>query len=159
MSKGRFIFRTVLFVLILGLIASVDAFAEDVESRKIVVTSVSLEIDGQGNTALFEGNVVAKVDHLTMYSDRMKVTYSESENKVAEIYAKGNVRVHNEGKAIFSKEAKYIREEEKIIFIGTPKVIEGENIITGTKIIYFFNDDRAIVEGSRVVLKNIKTEK
>ena len=88
----------------------------------------------------------------------MKVTYSNVNKEIAEVHAIGNVRVQSEGKAIFSDEAEYISEEEKIVFTGNPKVAEGENVIIGTKIIYFLNDDRALVEDSRVILKNIKKE-
>jgi len=159
MSKALFIFKVFLIVLILALTTVASASPEDAEGREVVITSVSLVVDSHTNSALFEGSVVAKIDQLTIYSDSMKVIYSSTEKKVVEVNAIGNVRVHNEGKAIFSDEAKYISEEEKIVFTGDPKVAEGENIIIGTKITYFFNDDRAVVEGSRVILKNIKAEK
>ena len=159
MSKALFISKVSLLVLILALTTFAYASPEDVEGKEVVITSVSLVVDSHTNSAIFEGSVVAKFDHLTIYSDSMKVTYSSTEKKVIEVNAIGNVRVHNEGKAIFSDEAKYISEEEKIVFTGAPKVAEGENIIIGTKIIYFLNDDRAVVENSRVILKNIKTEK
>ena len=159
MSKALFIFKVFLIVLILALTTVASASPEDAEGREVVITSVSLVVDSRTNSALFEGSVVAKIDQLTIYSDSMKVIYSSTEKKVVEVNAIGNVRVHNEGKAIFSDEAKYISEEEKIVFTGDPKVAEGENIIIGTKITYFFNDDRAVVEDSRVILKNIKAEK
>ncbi len=159
MSKALFIFKVSLVVLILALTTVASASPEDAESREVVITSVSLVVDSHTDSALFEGSVVAKIDQLTIYSDSMKVTYSSTEKKVIEVNAIGNVRVHNEGKAIFSDEAKYISEEEKIVFTGAPKVAEGENVIIGTRITYFLNDDRAVVEGSRVILKNIKTEK
>jgi lipopolysaccharide export system protein LptA len=159
MSKALFIFKISLLLLFFALTTFAYASPEDAEGREIVITSVSLVVDSHINSALFEGSVVAKIDQLTIYSDSMKVTYSSTEKKVVEVNAIGNVRVHNEGKAIFSDEAKYISEEEKIVFTGAPKVAEGENIITGTRIIYFLNDDRAVVEGSRVILKDIKAEK
>jgi lipopolysaccharide export system protein LptA len=57
---------------------------------------------------------------------------------------------------LFSKEAVYLDNEEKIIFSGNPKAVEGDNVITGEKIIFFIKDERAVVEGSRVILKNKK---
>jgi len=158
MSKALFTFKVSLLVLITALTTSVYSSPEDIEGKEIVITSVSLEVDSQKNSALFEGSVVAKFDNLTIYSDSMKVTYSNANKEIAEVHAIGNVRVQSEGKAIFSDEAEYISEEEKIVFTGNPKVAEGENVIIGTKIIYFLNDDRALVEDSRVILKNIKKE-
>ncbi len=159
MSKALFIFKLSLLLLFFALTTFAYASPEDAEGREIVITSVSLVVDSHTSSALFEGSVVAKIDQLTIYSDSMKVTYSSTEKKVVEVNAIGNVRVHNEGKVIFSDEANYISEEEKIVFTGAPKFAEGENIITGTRIIYFLNDDRAVVEDSRVILKDIKTEK
>ena len=159
MSKALFIFKISLLLLFFALTTFAYASPEDAEGREIVITSVSLVVDSHTNSAFFEGSVVAKIDQLTIYSDTMKVIYSSTEKKVVEVNAIGNVRVHNEGKAIFSDEAKYISEEEKIVFTGDPKVAEGENVIIGTKITYFFNDDRAVVEDSRVILKDIKAEK
>ena len=32
--------------------------------------------------------------------------------------------------------------------------VEGDNVITGSQIIYFLKDDRAVIEGSRVILQD-----
>jgi lipopolysaccharide export system protein LptA len=114
-------------------------------------------VDSQRNTALFTGSVVAKVDSVAIHSDKMRVSYSPAENIVQEIHAIGNVRVLNQGKAIFSEEAKYVRDEEKILLTGNPKVVEGQNTITGTRITYFFREDRAIIDDSKVTLKDIRS--
>ncbi len=103
MSKVYFIFKTALLALMLGLVTVAFAYTGDFEADEIVVTSTSLTVESQSNTALFEGSVVASVDNLTIYSDSMNVIYSNSDNKVVEVHAIGNVRVHNEAKAIFSK--------------------------------------------------------
>lgn len=157
MLRVYLIFRVSLTVSILLLITSAASFPDDFEDRQIVVTSDSLEVDSQGNTALFTGSVVAKVDSVAIHSDRMRVSYSSAENVVQEIHAIGNVRVLSQGKAIFSEEAKYERDEEKIILTGNPKVVEGQNTISGARITYYFREDRAIIDDSRVTLKDIGT--
>jgi lipopolysaccharide export system protein LptA len=131
----------------------------ELENKPIVITSQSLTADNKNNTAIFEGSVVATTGDITIYSDKMKVFYENSGGKITKIHATGNVRVHKKERAIFSKEAIYLSDEEKIIFTGNPKAVEGENVITGRQIIYFLKDDRAIVEGSKVVLKNKQVEK
>lgn len=158
MSKALFTFKAAAVVLIICFVALAGASSEKPGVKKIVITSQSLITDNKNSTALFEGSVVAIADSVTIYSDTMKVTYSSAESRVVEIYASGNVRAHNNGKAIFSQEATYSANEEKITFTGSPKVVDGENIITGKKIVYFIKDDRAVVEDSRVTLKNSKKE-
>ncbi len=136
----------------------VPAFAEQIvkkaDDTPIVITSESLTADNKNNRAVFEGSVVAKTDDITMYSDTMTVFYDNVERKVNRIHAVGNVKVVNKARALFSEEAIYFDGEGKIIFSGNPKVVEGENVITGRQITFFLKDERAEIEGSRVILQN-----
>jgi lipopolysaccharide export system protein LptA len=129
---------------------------EKTEKQPVIITSETLTADNKNNMAVFEGSVVAKSGDMAMYSNKMTVFYSESENKISEIRAVGDVKVHNKERALFSEEAIYFSNEEKIVFTGNPKAVEGENVITGTEIIFYIKDDRAEVKGSRVILQNTK---
>ncbi len=126
------------------------------DKKPIIITSETLTADNKNNTAVFEGTVVAQTSDMTMHSDKMIVYYDNSESKVDKIHAMGNVKVLNNERVLFSKDAVYLDNEEKIIFSGNPKAVEGDNVITGEKIIFFLKDERAVVEGSRVILKNKK---
>jgi lipopolysaccharide export system protein LptA len=86
----------------------------------------------------------------------MTVFYDNSESKVKKIYAVGHVKVHKKERVIFSDEATYMEDEKKIIFTGNPKAVEGENVVTGTKITLYLEDERAFVEGSKVILQDKK---
>lgn len=132
---------------------------EKAEKRPVMITSQTLTADNKNNTALFEGSVVATTTDLTMYSDKMTVFYDNTESKVKKIYAVGNVKVHKKERVIFSDEATYMEDEKKIIFTGNPKAVEGENVVTGTRIIFYLEDERAFVEGSKVILQDKKGPK
>lgn len=146
--------RIILIILATDVVAS--PVVATGEKKPIVITSKTLMADNKTNIAVFEGSVVAKTEDIIIYSDKMTVFYNNSQGKVTKIYASGNVRVHKKERAIFSEEATYLDEEEKIIFTGEPKAVEGENVITGVQITYFLKDDRSVVEGSKVILKNKK---
>lgn len=146
--------RIILIILATDVVAS--PVVATGEKKPIVITSKTLMADNKTNTAVFEGSVVAKTEDIIIYSDKMTVFYNNSQGKVTKIYASGNVRVHKKERAIFSEEATYLDEEEKIIFTGEPKAVEGENVITGVQITYFLKDDRSVVEGSKAILKNKK---
>ncbi len=154
MLKQFIIASSVLFYSMLP----VHAFAEQVdkktENKPIVITSETLTADNKNNTAVFEGSVVAKTDDITMYSDAMTVFYDNVKSKINRIHAVGNVKVINNARALFSDEAIYFDSEGKIIFSGNPKVVEGDNVITGRQITFFLKDERAEIEGSRVILQN-----
>lgn len=160
MSRGLFIFSIILTIVLFPFLLA-RASTEAKEGRKVVITSETLIADNKDNTVVFEGAVIAIIEdteNITIYSDRMVVYYESSESSIKRIHATGNVRIHRKDSAIFSRDAVYLGEEEKFIFTGEPRLVEGENVITGTRIIYFLKDDRTVVEDSRVILK-VKGEK
>jgi lipopolysaccharide export system protein LptA len=151
-SRALFIYSIVLISLLYSVLYA-DPSKETKEGRRVVITSETFTADNKSNTAIFEGTVVATIKDITIHSDRMTIYYDGSRGSIEKIHATGSVRVHRGGSAIFSDDATYLGNEEKIVFTGEPKLVDGENVVTGTRIIYFLKDDRAIVEGSRVVLK------
>ena len=156
MSKQFFIIKISLIVVMYGAFSHAAMLAEKTEKEPVIITSETLTADNKKNQAVFEGSVVARSGDIAMYSDKMTVFYSESENKINRIHALGDVKVRNKERALFSEEAIYFNDEEKIVFTGNPKAVEGENVITGTEIIFYIKDDRAEVKGSRVILQNKK---
>ncbi len=154
MSRQFFIVNFILSALLIHVTVSAANLIDKKGKNPIIITSETLTADNKNSTAIFEGTVVAKTDAVTMYSDKMTVYYDNARNKVTKIHALGRVKVHKEEKALFSDEAIYLEEEDKIIFTGNPKAVDGENVISGTQIIFYLKDDRAEVQGSRVVLQN-----
>ncbi len=158
MLKHFFIVNSVLLIFTIYSSAYSSALAsaliDKLEKKPIIITSQTLIADSKNNIAIFEGSVTAKTNNLSIYSDKMTVFYDSSESKVKKIHAVGNVKVVRDEKALFSDEATYVDEEAIIIFEGNPKAVEGENVITGTQIIFYLEEDRAVVKGSRVVLQN-----
>jgi len=152
-------FKRLLIISILLLFLPVLTNAEDQKARikgPIHITSESLTADNKAHTALFEKNVVAKTTDLTIHSDKMLVYYEEDGGTVTKIEATGNVKVLRESRIMTSKSAVYYADEEKVIFTGEPRAMDGENVVSGTKITYFMNNDRFQVENSRVILKSKK---
>jgi lipopolysaccharide export system protein LptA len=124
----------------------------------ITITSGTLTADNLARTALFEQSVIARTAHMTMYADRMLVHHDKESGNVTRIDVSGTVRVTTANRVITSRDAVYYAGEEKIVFTGEPKAVEGENMVTGTKMTYFMNEDRFLVEGSRVILTNKKEQ-
>jgi lipopolysaccharide export system protein LptA len=152
MLKVLFIFNKI-FIISIILIILFPSVTIAGKEQPIIITSQTLIADNNLNTVTFEGTVVAKNEDITIYSDKMEVFYNNSLGEITKIYASGNVRALKDARTIFSEEAMYLGEEDKIIFTGEPKAVDGENVITGTEIIYFIKKNRTIVKASRVVLK------
>jgi len=144
-----------IFFILLPIQGSAENQRENIKGP-ITVTSETLTADNKAHTALFEKNVIARTTNLTIYADKMLVFYKENGGDVTKIEANDNVKVLKEARIITSKAATYYADEEKVIFTGEPRAVDGDNIVSGTKITYFTVDDRFLVENSRVILKNKK---
>jgi len=163
-SKNNFYclccFLTICFLTILWVFAANTSADEETKKIKgpITITSDMLTADNQARTALFEKSVIARTTDMTMYADRMLVHYAKDTGNVTRIDANGSVRVAKENRAITSEEAVYYAGEEKIVFTGEPKAVEDDNVVTGKKITYLMNEDRFLVEDSKVFLTNKKEQ-
>ena len=154
MSKRLFII-SIIFLLFPVL----NSFSEEAKVKPkgpITVTSETLTADNKAHTALFEKNVVAKTTDMTIYADSMLVFYKENGGDVTEIDAAGNVKLYKNNRVITSQKAVYYAAEDKVIFTGEPRAVDGENVVTGKKMTYYITDDRSFVEGSKVFMKNKK---
>ena len=148
----RLLITSFLFVLL-----PMHTGAEEQKARikgPINITSETLTADNKAHTALFEKNVVAKTTDLTIHADKMLVYYQAESGVVTKIEADGNVRVLRESKIITSRSATYYADEEKVVFTGEPRAMDGDNVVSGKTIIYFMGNDRFFVEGSKVTLKS-----
>lgn len=151
--------RLFIISILILLFAAPFAYSEETKERirgPITITSASLTADNKAHTALFENNVIAKTTDMSIYADRMLVYYKEDGGEVTKIDAAGNVKVHRDSKVITAQKAVYFADEEKIVFTGEPRAIDGENMITGTKMTFLINEDRSYVENSKVFLKSKK---
>ncbi|MBI5639236.1 MAG: lipopolysaccharide transport periplasmic protein LptA [Nitrospirae bacterium] len=137
-------------------IATSAEMPKDRVKGPITITSETLTADNKAHTALFERNVIAKTTDMTIHADKMLVFYKEDGGEVTKIEATGNVRLLRETRLITSQQAVYHADEEKVEFLGEPRAVDGENVVTGTKMIYYINEDRSQVENSKVFLKNKK---
>lgn len=156
-NKGILRWGAFVFCLVILSLFSSPVFAQDKKTfaskGPVVVTSSTLTADNKARTALFEGNVTAKTESMTIHSDKMLVHYSDGGN-ITKIDAEGNVKVLKGDRIITSAAAVYFAGEEKVVFTGQPRASEGGTVIHGTKITYYINEDRSVVENSRAFIEN-----
>jgi len=147
---------SIISLLALLAFAAAAAAAQPKVTGPIRITSETLTADNKAHTALFERNVVAKTGDMTMYADSMLVRYSEEGGEVTRIEAAGNVRLQKGGRIITAANATYLAAEDKVVFTGDPRAVDGENVVSGETMTYHITEDRSEVKKSRVVLKNRK---
>jgi lipopolysaccharide export system protein LptA len=154
------LFRMGCFLAFFFLLSGSVYAAEEVKKMKgpITITSQRLTADNQAGTGLFEISVVARTPDMTIYTDKMLVSYEKKTGNVKRIDASGKVKFIKEDRVITSQEATYYADGEKVIFMGEPRAVQGENVVTGSRMTYFMNEDRFFVEGSKVFLPKKKEQ-
>jgi lipopolysaccharide export system protein LptA len=142
-------------VIVWGLAASAVYAAPEtrrgVSNLPITIKSNDLAADNKGKTAVFSGKVVAKQGDVTIFCDRMTVSYGNTQGDVDKIEADGNVRIVQENRTGVAAHAVYESKQGRITLTGGgPKLMQGADTVTGEIITYFIDDERSNVSGGRV---------
>lgn len=129
------------------------------KAEPTIITSETLVTNNKEKTAVFEGKVRARRGDVTLFADTMRVLYADEENtnKIKNILAEGNVKLVRGSYVITARSAEFILDtEEKVIFSGEPRASDGENVVTGSKMTYYVQEDRAVVDQSKAFLTDKK---
>jgi lipopolysaccharide export system protein LptA len=107
----------------------------------------------QENNVLFSGNVDATQGDVRIRSDKMTVYYTAAEDgkkqEVKRLKCVGNVEITKGEWLGTGKTMNYLAKERKVILSGGAKAWQGTNLITGNTIIYYLDEGRSEVVGSR----------
>lgn len=126
------------------------AFAAEKKDRSdlpITIKSNELSADNVGKMAVFSGKVMAKQGDITIYSDKLIVRYGDSNKDVEKIEAIGNVRIVQANRTGVAQSAIYDSKAGKIVLSGSPKVIQGDDTVSGKIITYYIDSDKSVVSG------------
>src|SRR6266404_8878487 len=113
----------------------------------IYITADWMEVDQTKNTITYKGRVVTVQTEMTMRSETLTAYIDPETKKMKQIVAEGKVnatqgdRVATGDKAVFDDTAK------TVTLTGNPIMRQGNNQISGSRVIYFVENDRAVVEG------------
>lgn len=135
------------------------SFAEQKKGARepVTITSRIMTADNKANIAIFEGSVKAVKGDIILYADKMTVYYQDEKagSSIRKIDAEGKIKLIRGDRVLTSSFAQYFSgTEENAIFTGEPKATDGESVITGSKMTYFFKNDRYVVENSKVFMQN-----
>ena len=114
-------------------------------SLPITVKSNEMNADNTAKTAVFFGKVVAKQGEVTIFSDKLIVSYAEKGGDVEKIEAFGNVRIVQLNRTGFSDQAVYESSSGRIVMTGSPRVVQGDDSIRGKVITYYVDDEKSYV--------------
>lgn len=113
----------------------------------IYITSDWMEFDQNKSTITYKGRVVTVQGDMTIRSEILTADYTPGMKQIKQIVAEGKVnatqgdRVATGDKVVFDDTAK------TVTLTGSPIMRQGNNQISGSRVIYFVENDRAVVEG------------
>lgn len=146
------------FFLLIG--GQLVAFADD---APIHVEANHMASTEKTNTVVFTGDVDAKQGDVRIRSDKMTVHYTQAEPKgkkkkkkeekkatqqVEKLVCIGNVEITRAEWLGTSKKMIYLSKERQVILIDNAKAWQGQNMVSGDKIIYYLDEGRSEVVGS-----------
>jgi len=115
----------------------------------ITIDADTMEADQKQNTVTYKGNVVAKQEDTTLYSNTLIITYDPDTKKLKLVVAVGNVRVVQLERRASGGTATFEPDKNKVVMIGDAVVREGANVIRGERITFYVDEERSIVEGGK----------
>jgi lipopolysaccharide export system protein LptA len=124
-----------------------DSVFEFNKKDPIYITSDWMEVDQKKNTIIYKGRVVTIQSEMTMRSEILTAVYDPEMKQMKQIIAEGKVnavqgnRIATGEKAIFDEKAK------TVTLTGNPVMRQGNSQVTGSRIIYYIEQDRAVAEG------------
>jgi lipopolysaccharide export system protein LptA len=117
------------------------------ERGPVHINSQQLEADYQAKVITFIGDVVARQKEFTLYADRLLLFIGGKMEEIEKIVARGNVRMVQGERTATCDEATYYHREGTVVLRGEPVVREGNNWVSGKRIIYYIDEQKSVAEG------------
>lgn len=118
---------------------------KDRSNLPITIKSNEMSADNKGKTAIFSGKVVAKQGDITIFADKLVVSYADKNGDVEKVEAIGTVRIVQLNRTGFADQAVYDSHNGRIVLTGSPRVVQGSDSIRGKVITYYVDDEKSDV--------------
>ena len=154
--------RLLLFVLILSApnnAAGAAAASTKEEGKKgasgfelnkkdpIYITADWMEVDQTKNTIVYKGRVVTVQTDMTMRSEILTAYIDPETKKMKQIIAEGKVNATQGNRVATGEKAVFDDTAKTVTLTGSPVMRQGNSQVSGVKIIYYTEQDKAVTEG------------
>ena len=118
----------------LCLFISLISFLKISYSDEILIESEELIITNEPLTSTFIGNVYAFDNEIKLWSDKILILYTETENQIDQIKCFGNSKLVRENQEIISENITYFAIDKKIYAKGDITLTQDENVMKGNEL-------------------------
>jgi lipopolysaccharide export system protein LptA len=113
----------------------------------IYITSDWMEVDQKKNTITYKGRVVTVQSDMTMRSETLTAVYDPEMKQMKQIIAEGKVNATQGNRMATGDRAVFDETAKTVTLTGNPVMRQGNSQVTGSRIIYYIEQDRAVAEG------------
>jgi lipopolysaccharide export system protein LptA len=106
-----------------------------------------MEVDQKKNTITYKGRVVTIQSEMTMRSETLTAVYDPEMKQIKQIIAEGKVNAVQGNRMATGTRAVFDDQAKTVTLTGNPVMRQGNSQITGSRIIYYIDQDRAVAEG------------
>jgi lipopolysaccharide export system protein LptA len=117
------------------------------KSDPIYITADWMEVDRTKNTLTYKGRVVTVQADMTMRSDFLRAYYDPEMKQLKQIVAEGNVNAVQGNRVATGQRAVFDEKTKTVTLTGNPIMRQGNSQVSGIRVIYFMDEDRAVAEG------------
>ena len=133
-----------------------------IAEEPIYIEADQMSSTQQKNEVLFSGNVDAKQGNLTIRSDKMTVYYQEAgkngesgpikaKQQIEKLICTGNVEITREDWLGTANKMIYLAGQRQVVLNGNANAWQGQNKVSGEKIVYYMDEGRSEVVGGTSV--------
>ena len=143
-----------LFILLISILKISYADEIFIESKELLITNEPL-------TTTFIGNVYAFDDEIKIWSDKILILYTETEDQIDQIKSFGNTKLVRKNQEILSENVTYFVIDKKIYAKGNIILTQDENIMKGNELSVDLVRSTSIMksnENKKVTVKIINNE-
>ncbi|MGH7927770.1 MAG: LptA/OstA family protein, partial [Candidatus Binatia bacterium] len=95
----------------------------------------------------YKGRVVMVQADMTMRSEALTAHYDPEMKRIDRIVAEGKVNATQGDRVAIGERAVFDDKAKTVTLTGNPVMRQGNNQVSGTRVIYFMEQDRAVAEG------------
>src|SRR5437763_14378047 len=111
------------------------------------MTGEWMEVEQKKNTITYKGRVVTIQADMTMRSEALIAYYDPETKQMRQIVAEGKVNATQGNRVATGEKAVFDDKSKTVTLTGNPVMRQGNSQVTGTKVVYYMDQDRAIAEG------------
>ena len=113
----------------------------------IYITADWMEVDQKKNTISYKGRVVTVQNDMTMRSETLTAYYDPEMKQMKQIVAEGKVNAMQGNRVATSDKAVFDDKAKTVTLTGSPVMRQGNSQVSGVKVVYYIEQDKAVAEG------------